>query len=99
MMGVRVKKLFDLQDMDEKAELLKSLAHPVRLCIIKGLIETGECNVQKMQMCLNIPQSTVSQHLSKLRISGIVRAHRIGTEVFYQVENEVVRELIKVLFK
>ncbi len=98
-MEVAVKKSFNLQEMDEKAELLKTLAHPIRLCIIKGLIESGECNVQKMQFCLNIPQSTVSQHLAKLRVAGIVKPHRIGTEVFYEVEHELVRNLIKVLFK
>ena len=51
------------KELEEMAELLKVLAHPVRLCIAKGLIENGRCNVSHMQTCLDIPQSTVSQHI------------------------------------
>jgi len=51
---------------EKKAEMLKALAHPIRLCIAKGLID-GKCNVNNMQECLNISQSNVSQHLAKLK--------------------------------
>lgn len=64
----------DFERYNEAAELLKALAHPVRLCIVKGLMEKGSCNVSFMQNCLGLPQSTVSQHLQKLRALGIVAA-------------------------
>ena len=32
---------YDAKKLNEKAELLKVLAHPVRLCIVKGLLENG----------------------------------------------------------
>ncbi len=89
----------DWQCFYEKAELLKALAHPVRLCIVRGLLEKGECNVQHMQSCLNLPQSTISQHLAKLRLNGILRCRREGLEVFYQVDNELIREMMAVLFR
>jgi len=75
----------ELKKYEEKAELLKALAHPVRLCIVKNLCETGGCNVTKMQNCLAMPQSTVSQHLSKLKALGIVEGKRHGTEIVYCV--------------
>ena len=65
----------------ELSELLKALAHPVRLCIVRGLIEKGGCNVGHMQECLAAPQSTISQHLQKLRAAGIVTGTRNGLEV------------------
>lgn len=80
------------------AELLKALAHPVRLCIVKGLAETGECNVSKMQACLEVSQSTISQHLSKLKSAGIVTAERCGTEVIYSMANNKVSQIIDILF-
>jgi len=43
----------------QKSELLKALAHPIRMCIVKGLIEK-ESNVTNIQECLDLPQSTVS---------------------------------------
>jgi ArsR family transcriptional regulator len=57
----------DFNKYNEQAEILKVLAHPIRICIVKGLLEKGECNVSFMQDCLEIPQSTLSQHLQKLR--------------------------------
>lgn len=80
------------------AEMLKIIAHPVRLCIIKGLLEKGECNVSYMQSCLGTPQSTVSQHLQKLRTAGIIEGRRSGLEIYYKVSNEKVAALVKLLF-
>lgn len=83
----------------EAAEMLKALAHPVRLCIVKGLLEKKECNVTYMQECLNLPQSTVSQHLQKLRSLGIVDTRRNGLEVNYTVADERVKELVRILLR
>lgn len=76
---------------EEKTELLKVLAHPVRLCIVKNLLEKGATNVSKMQNCLNVPQSTISQHLQKLRTAGIVDGVRRGVEITYSVKDERVK--------
>ncbi|WP_029161601.1 MULTISPECIES: ArsR/SmtB family transcription factor [Clostridium] len=89
----------DFSKYNESAELLKVLAHPVRLCIVKGLLENGGCNVSHMQDCLQVPQSTISQHLQKLRAAGIVEGKRNGLEIYYSVSNEKVVRLIKELFK
>ena len=87
----------EMIDYNEKSEILKAIAHPVRLCIIKGLIEK-KCNVTKIQQCLNLPQSTVSQHLSKLKSAGIIKGDRNGLEICYEVVNEDVINIIKLLF-
>ena len=83
---------------NEIAEVLKALAHPVRLCIVRGLIEKGGCNVCHMQECIGMPQSTTSQHLQKLRSAGIISGQRKGLEITYQVCDKRVIELIEVLF-
>ena len=88
----------DTNKYNEIAEVLKALAHPVRLCIVRGLIEKGGCNVCHMQECLGMPQSTTSQHLQKLRSAGIISGQRKGLEVTYKVCDQRVFELIKVLF-
>ena len=88
----------DTNKYNEIADVLKALAHPVRLCIVRGLIEKGGCNVCHMQECLGMPQSTTSQHLQKLRSAGIISGQRKGLEVTYQVCDQRVVELIKVLF-
>jgi ArsR family transcriptional regulator len=40
----------------QKSELLKALAHPIRLCIVKGLME-NKSNVTNIQECLDLPRS------------------------------------------
>lgn len=86
-------------DFSEVAELLKVIAHPVRLCIIKGLISKGSCNVGYMQNCLELPQSTISTHLSKLRARGIIEGERNGLEVNYKVKDERVIKIINSIFE
>lgn len=82
----------------KKAELLKVLAHPVRLCIVQGLMSRDDCNVSHIQNCLEMPQSTISQHLAKLRSTGIIEGRRCGLEVYYRVINEDARKIVRLLF-
>ncbi|KNY27112.1 ArsR/SmtB family transcription factor [Pseudobacteroides cellulosolvens] len=87
----------DLKKYEEKAEKLKVISHPQRLCIVKGLIGNN-CNVTKIQECLGLPQSTVSQHIAKLRTAGIIEGKRNGLEVCYKVVDDEVVDIINILF-
>ena len=82
---------------NEAADLLRILGHPVRLCIVKGLLTNEGCNVSYMQNCLNIPQSTVSQHISKLKAAGIIAGERNGLEIKYKVVNSMAIKLVDLL--
>lgn len=88
-----------LESYNEMAELLKVLGHPARLCIVDGLLNNEGCNVSYMQSCLNIPQSTVSQHLAKLKAAGIIEGKRDGLEIKYKVVNQMAIKLIDTIFK
>ncbi|HDK27826.1 MAG TPA: transcriptional regulator [Candidatus Atribacteria bacterium] len=65
--------------------------------MVKGFIEK-ETNVTNIQECLNLPQSTISQHLFKLKAAGIIKGEREGLKISYQVINEEFRRIIKILF-
>lgn len=86
------------KNFEEISEILKALAHPVRLCIVSGLLDKGECNVNYMKDCLNLPQSTVSQHIQKLRSLGILEGERNGTEIKYRVVDETTIKIIEAIF-
>lgn len=77
----------EYEKFEQKAEILKAIAHPVRLCILKGLAQDGESNVGRMTTCLDIPQATVSQHLAKMKAVGIIKGRRKGTQVIYTMTN------------
>lgn len=88
----------DTKKYEEISDRLKAISHPVRLCIVRNLLNR-QCNVSKMQECLHLPQSTVSQHLSKLKAAGIIAGERNGLEVCYQVVDPKIRQLVEMLFK
>ena len=84
--------------LKDKSKIIKGLSHPIRLCIVKGLMTNEGCNVSKMQDSLDIPQSTLSQHLAKLRNLGILEGERNGVEVNYYVVSEDAKKIVEALF-
>ncbi len=89
----------DMEQIKEKAKLLKAISHPIRLCVVKGLMDSEGYNVSKMQSCLDIPQSTLSQHLTKLKDLGIIEGERNGVEINYYVKNDEVKKIINTVFE
>jgi len=87
-----------LKGYEVKSEMLKAMAHPVRLKILSGLIE-NECYVNEMQDNLNIPQSTVSQHLSILKRQGIIAPRKEGVRTCYKVVDKKAIKMINILDK
>ena len=56
---------------EEKTELLKALSHPLRLQIVRGLLVGGCHNVRCMEAGTGQSQSTISQHLMRLKAAGV----------------------------
>ncbi|MBW4827090.1 MAG: metalloregulator ArsR/SmtB family transcription factor [Clostridiaceae bacterium] len=88
----------DKKILEEKADVLKAISHPVRLCIVRRLLKEGEKNVTEMQNCLDAPQSTVSQHLSRLKAAGVIEGRREGIEIYYKLINKDVEKILKSIF-
>lgn len=82
----------------QRAEILKALAHPVRLRIVRGLLQCGCRNVSCMERATGQSQSAISQHLNRLRRAGVLKCERSGNEVYYQVADARVADLIAALF-
>ena len=87
------------ETLAEMADIFKLLSHPSRLCIMVNLMAVGESNVSNMQNCLCEPQSTVSQHISKLKAAGLSKGTRLGTEIVYRVSNETVKSMLVEMLK
>jgi DNA-binding transcriptional ArsR family regulator len=70
--------------IDNIADFLKVLAHPIRLRIIECL-KTGEKSVNDIQSELNKSQSTISQHLKILTSANILNYRKDGLKSFYKI--------------
>ena len=85
-------------DYSKDSELLKAIAHPVRLKIIRGLM-TDECSVKEMVKVLKLPQSTVSQHLGILRSRGVITPSKEGVKTCYSVIDKRVKNIVEIFKK
>ena len=75
------------------ADFFKTLAHPVRLRIIRTL-EQGERCVCEIIEELDIEQSNLSQHLSVLKKQGIIDSRKDGQKVIYRIVYKSVLEVV-----
>jgi DNA-binding transcriptional ArsR family regulator len=48
-----------------------------------------------MVSCTNVPQPTISQHLTILRAAGIIKANRQGNQMLYSVCSDQARAIIR----
>ena len=84
-------------ELERSAEILRVLAHPVRLQIVHQLLGKKPLNVTELQQILTLPQSMVSQHLHKMRNHKVLSHERKGTEVFYRVDDKQVKQTLHIL--
>ena len=69
---------------ERAADLLRALSHPVRLRIVE-LLGGGELCVKSLEEILEISQSSVSQHLTRLKYAGLIESERRGHLVCYRL--------------
>lgn len=83
----------DIARLEKAAEVLKAVAHPVRLKIIVSL-QSGERTVSDLYQTLGTAQAYMSQQLSLMKSKGVVRARRDGNQVYYALTNPKVLQII-----
>lgn len=70
-------------------QILRALAHPLRLKIIQVIHEkNGDANVGEIYGALAIEQSVASQHLRVLRQASLVRTRRDRKFIYYSLDYE-----------
>ncbi|WP_420150995.1 metalloregulator ArsR/SmtB family transcription factor [Spirosoma sp.] len=85
------------QNVEQAAELLKTIAHPLRLRILLTLLEKSTLNVSPLQEHLRTDQSLLSQHLTKMKNRGILVSRRQGHEIYYSLADPSLIDEIKQL--
>lgn len=75
------------------ADAFRLLSDPTRIKILWALSQ-GETSVACLAELVDAAPTAVSQHLSKLRLAGLVRGRRQGTYVYYSAEDAQVQRLL-----
>jgi ArsR family transcriptional regulator len=94
---MRTNKL-SLDVETQEANLLKLLAHPVRIAILKILRKEEAC-VCHMEATLGYRQAYLSQQLAVLREAGIISDRRDGWNIFYQIQDPQVFDILDISAK
>ncbi len=88
-MATKKGPFFYNDTIEELAEDLRVLGHPQRLKILDALRRMGELNVSEIVRRTKLPQTIVSQHLSKMKATNIVMARRESRKVVYWISTEI----------
>jgi len=69
--------------LNQMAEVLKAMGHGYRLRIVEFLDLHGPTPAHVLLAALGGAQGALSQHLSRLRLAGVIQAKRRGKEVWF----------------
>lgn len=86
---------FDQQALEKASNLLRAVAHQLRLSIIRLLDQKGEINVNVIYTSLKLEQSITSQHLKILRAAEVVNTRRDGKMIFYSLNYATLESIDK----
>jgi ArsR family transcriptional regulator len=82
---------------EDRATLLRVMAHPVRLAILDALCRRPHC-VKHINSLVAIPQPHLSQHMAALRKGGLVACHACGpVRCYYVLRPTLVRKMVRLL--
>ncbi len=87
----------DTRVAENVAEVLRAMAHPVRLQIVE-LLEHKEMCVGDIVGALGGKQAITSQQLTTMKDKGVLSCRRDGTKVFYRIENKNVIKLLHCMY-
>lgn len=88
------------EQLEAAVELMKVLAHPLRLSILCNLIHNGETPAGDL-VAAEAPrfsQSQVSQYLGILRDMGYVETRREAQVILYSIKDKNVRKIVETLY-
>ena len=94
------KKLVSTETIARFADMFSAMGTEPRLRIMRLLLSAHPDGlvVSEIQGELEIPNSTLSHHLDKLKNEGLVQVRRDGTFLWYTANTEALRELLGFLY-
>jgi DNA-binding transcriptional ArsR family regulator len=94
MLGI---KELDAERLEVAANMLKAMAHPMRIAILKHLEGGKKLTVTQIHELLGIEQSTTSHHLGILKDKGVLCSKRDGKNTFYYMKYDIMSQIIECL--
>ena len=93
----RTKVTFQQEKLTVSTELMRALAHPLRLKILEFLDQNKNIQVNQIYNTLKIEQSIASQHLRILKNAGVLVADKDGKYMHYTIDYQRVSNAVKAI--
>ena len=93
----RTKVTFQQEKLTVSTELMRALAHPLRLKILEFLDQHKNIQVNQIYNTLKIEQSIASQHLRILKNAGVLIADKEGKFMHYTIDYPRVANEVKAI--
>ena len=93
MEAIDSAKLLDSGRLQEAAECLRTLAHPVRLRMVQLMLR-GRLTVGEIAEACDIPSHMASEHLRMMQHCGLLARRQDGRRIYYQVAEPTVARLM-----
>ncbi|MBN2680878.1 MAG: helix-turn-helix transcriptional regulator [Bacteroidales bacterium] len=90
-------KDLDIEKLEGAANMLKAIAHPMRIAILSFLEDGNSLTVSEIHARLKIEQSTTSHHLGILKDKGVLQSKREGKNTYYSLKHESLSKIIDCL--
>ena len=89
----------DFPLLEEKAEFLRTMGHPIRLAIVELLARRSKLTVTEIYRALRIEQAVASHHLRIMRSTGVVKSVKDGKHVIYTLSHSKIKTIYRLLFE
>jgi DNA-binding transcriptional ArsR family regulator len=89
----------NIEQLEMASNMLKAIAHPVRIAILNNLGEGRMLTVTEIHQRLEIEQSAASHHLGILKDKGVLASKREGKNTYYYLKYERLTDIIDCIGK
>jgi DNA-binding transcriptional ArsR family regulator len=95
---MNIKEL-TIEQLEEAANMLKAIAHPMRIAILNYLDNGKKLTVTEIHELLGIEQSTTSHHLGILKDKGVLCSKREGKNTYYFLKHANLSNIVDCVSK
>jgi DNA-binding transcriptional ArsR family regulator len=91
--------MIQLEKLENASEMLKAIAHPMRIAIVEMLANDNTLTVTEIYETLNIEQAVASHHLSIMKNKGVLISERNGKNSYYKLKHPRLSQIVSCIDK
>jgi len=87
------------EKLEKAANILKAIAHPIRIQVLSLLNQNERMNVSELQEVISIEQALLSHHLINMKDKGILACEREGKNIYYFIKEKAITGVLDCIRK